>query len=211
MNIASPVDSAIMSQASKNNEVLQNVYIWSIFMGLQILQPLCHAVRFPSFSYHKLTLRKGKESWRSYMITRCQRLAPTNTTWYHKIRDNAIRAASTVKQILICVTSRRCSVKTTSCRAYTPLVVCGNESFHLQLLAAINSLHGRRNEGFILEVLGTEATGRHSMGWAEQSTSVCHPCFVGKESSAAHTPQPPAHCRCLLHRCECLWGLAWCG
>lgn len=32
------------------------------FMGLQMLQPLCHAVRLPSFSCHELTLRKEKES-----------------------------------------------------------------------------------------------------------------------------------------------------
>lgn len=33
MNIASTKDSAVMNQASKNNEILQNMYIWSVFYG----------------------------------------------------------------------------------------------------------------------------------------------------------------------------------
>lgn len=33
MNIASPEDSAVMNQASKTNEILQNVFIWSVFYG----------------------------------------------------------------------------------------------------------------------------------------------------------------------------------
>lgn len=38
------------------------------------------------------------------------------------------------------------------------------KSFDLQLLAALNSPCGRRNEGYIFKVLATEATGQHVTG-----------------------------------------------
>lgn len=62
MNIASPEDSAVMSQASKTNEILQNVFIWSVLYGPSNVSgfvPCCQAslTFLPQAGFKK---RKGK-------------------------------------------------------------------------------------------------------------------------------------------------------
>lgn len=70
--------------------------------------------------------------------------------------------------------------------------------------------YGRRKEGFILEKRNRghwpPQLSRPQLGWAGQSTSICHPCLFGKEHSAAQIPHPSIHCHCLVHWCKCLWG-----
>lgn len=86
MNIASPEDSAVMSQASKTNEILQNVFIWSVFYGppnVSGFVPCCQAFLtfLPQACFKK---RKGNLGLKyDHLIPTA---GPTNITWYHKTK-----------------------------------------------------------------------------------------------------------------------------
>lgn len=129
INFASPEDLVIMNQASKNNESLKNAYIWSGFYEpLSASAFVTRCSEASSFSCHQLTLRKEKELWGSHMIIWFQQLSPINIIWYHETQDTVVRAVSTVRQVLICVTGQCSSAKTTSQLTY-PCFFVGRKPF----------------------------------------------------------------------------------
>lgn len=155
-----------------------------------MLQPLCHAVRLPSFSCHKLTLRQEKESWHSHMIVWFQQLAPTNITWYHETRDNVVRVVSTAKKILISVTGQCSSAKAMSHTAYTPLVFCGNKKKLWPPAACRLELPMRKEERRVhFQGVSNRShwPARHRLSRAEHMHMPPLTCWQGRFSST-HTP-----------------------
>lgn len=134
------------------------------------------------------------------MIIWFQQLAPTNITWYHKTQDKSSQHSQTHPHLCNGPTQLRWN---NHLELIHPWFSVGIKTFK----SSCCELPTWKKEGRVrFGEVATETTSQHSMGWAGQSTCICHLYLFGKECSASQIPQPPVHCHCLFCWCKCLWG-----
>lgn len=85
MNIASAEDSAVMNQASKTNEILQNVFIWSVFYGSSNVSGFVPCCQVSLILLPQACFKKGK---RKLGLTYDHVISTTAPYQHHLISQN---------------------------------------------------------------------------------------------------------------------------